>query len=187
VKTYWARLKPSSGELGGHEQTCAATVPAVQQIANTRSLHRFLIGPPTGDATIRTSLLPHPTEVQRPASATSHSLGSRSSVRQRVIQHLEKSRTVQGVGMAWPSFHSTSCFICQRTGRSAEATHQGGLASVSALVQNVADVARAPIRRTGRHHDGHLPRAGSVEIDARECGANRVSHRSARRSEVQQP
>ena len=34
-------------------------------------------------------------------SVTSHSLGSRSSGSQRVIQHLDKGRAVQGVGLAF--------------------------------------------------------------------------------------
>jgi hypothetical protein len=32
--------------MGSHEHACAAPVPQVEQIANTRSLDKFLIEPP---------------------------------------------------------------------------------------------------------------------------------------------
>src|SRR6266568_2022149 len=53
INTYWARSKPAAGELGSHEQACAAPACHIQQLANMRSTIKFFIGPPDSEATIQ--------------------------------------------------------------------------------------------------------------------------------------
>src|SRR5712672_3525856 len=53
VNTYWARSKPAAGELGSHEQACAAPAGHIQQLANMRSTRKFFTGPPDSEATIQ--------------------------------------------------------------------------------------------------------------------------------------
>jgi Recombinase zinc beta ribbon domain len=83
----------------GNANEALATSRLVKSFNRRRELAVF--GPSVAAPTLRSGIWESSGFASSGTSVTSHSLGSRSSRRERVVQHLDKGRAVEGVGLAF--------------------------------------------------------------------------------------